>query len=80
MDRQNAKRTFGNLKKYEQLRKLGFDDIRTQLSEPLSADKNQWFQDVYWLLLTNICHFGSPENLLLSNSALLRVAFGICLV
>ena len=33
-----------------------------QLSDPISADKNQWFQNVHWLFLTNISHFGSHRN------------------
>ena len=41
---------------------IRFRPIRTQLSEPLSADKNQWFKNVYWLFLTNICNFASPTE------------------
>ena len=55
----NAKRTFDNLRKTRTITEIRFRPIKTQLSEPVWADKNQWVQNVYWLLLTSICHFGS---------------------
>ena len=58
-----CKANFFNLKKTQKNTETKFWLIRTQLSEPLSADKNQWFQNVYWLLLTNIFHFCSPRKL-----------------
>ena len=40
-----------------------FRPIRTELGEPLSTDNNQWLQNVYCLLLTNVYHFGTLGKL-----------------
>ena len=54
---------FVNLKKKRQITEIRFRPFSAQLSEPLSADKNQWFQNVNWPLLTNMCHIDSLRKL-----------------
>ena len=41
-------------KKTRNFTEIRFLPIRIQLIEPLSADTKQWFENVYWFLLTNI--------------------------
>ena len=55
--------------------------IQNKLIEPLSADKNQRFPNVYKLLFTDICNFGPLllENLLLPNLASFCVTLGVWL-
>ena len=63
------KRTFVNLKKTWRITEIMFWPIRTQLSEPLSADKNQWFQNHYLPLLNGIKGIGLQRLSLISEES-----------